>query len=291
MQTSHWCFTSFKDNLDIRQDPRIKYYVYQRELSPTTEREHWQGYIEFTRSVKLGGVKIVLNDRAAHLEVRSGPREAARAYCMKEDSRLPGSLPIEYGKWDEHAGAGQRTDLIEARQLIGQKRKLQDCYDDPLLDPITTKYPKWVERVHANNDDGHEVNIDLKDWQREVYHLLSQAPEHRRIIWIYSDESGTGKTTFMDFVSTKRDVLPASGKLADILYAYDKNEIIWFDMARTESGDIYTILENLSNIGYKLSTKYLSVKKFVKAHIVVTSNYVPDIQRLPKRFVCFEASL
>jgi len=89
----------------------------------------------------------------------------------------------------------------------------------------------------------------------------------------------------MEWVSLKLDVLPVQGRLADILYAYDNNQIIWFDMTRAQAGfESYSTLETLSNIGFKLSTKYQTTKKFVKAHIIVTSNIPPDETKLPERF-------
>lgn len=226
-------------------------------------------------------IKELFHDPAMHLEPRQGSREQARAYCMKKDSQY--APPIEFGTWDVEPG--KRLDLAAARESITKKRKLEECYQDAALDSVTTKYPRWVEKVHASKKIDYSFDLDLKDWQRDLYGMLEQDVQHRRIFWIWSTKSATGKTTFMEWVSTKMDVLPAMGKLADILYAYDSNQIIWFDMTRAQAGyESYSTLETLSNIGFKMSPKYNATKKFVKAHIVVTSNHPPDEQKLPDRF-------
>jgi len=289
-QISAWCFTTYKVGSELTVPDSFKWFrycVYQKEKCPTTQRVHFQGYIEFTRSVRMNKVKTLFNDKTMHLEPKQGSREDARSYCMsktwkgKDKGWLEG--PWEFGVFQLEPG--KRLDLKVARETILKKRKLDDCYKDPELDQITSKYPRWVEKIHSTKDVDHEINIDLYDWQSEIYELLQGPPEHRRIFWIWSDESGTGKTTFRDWVSLKMDVLPASGKLTDILYAYDNNDVIWFDFTRAQNGyESYASLEELSNIGFKLSTKYTPLRKFVKAHIVVTSNHEPNEERLPQRF-------
>ena len=219
-----------------------------------------------------------------HLEPRQGTRTQARAYCMKEESRE--EPPKEFGEWQIEPG--KRIDLQAARERIYTKRKRDDLYQDPELDQIMTKYPKWAEKVLETKPEVIEVNIELYPWQKEIYSLLEKDPVKRRIIWIWSNQSGTGKTTFYDYCCSKFDVLPAEGKLTDILYAYDKNQVIWFDFARAQEGyESYSTLEKLSNHSYLMSTKYDSRKKYVKSHIVVTSNHPPDEEKLPDRFLIY----
>lgn len=289
---SHWCFTSFRSETFEIQDERVRYCVYQLEKCPDTDRQHWQGYIEFFRTVKMGTVKVVLNDDKVHCEPRKGTREEARAYCMKPESQI--AEPVEYGVWLPDLKAGQRTDLAAARQLIQGKRKLADCYEDPMLDAVTTKYPKWVEKVHSLRPRDYPVtDIELFDWERQVIHLLHQGVQHRRIIWIVSPPKG-GKTTFMSYLSTKWDVLPAKHRLWDVLSSYDDDEIIWFNVTKAQSrsmeAEFYSTLEEVSDIGWKLSTKgWPVIKKFVKAHIIVTCNQEPDEEQIPDRVVLVDA--
>jgi len=71
-------------------------------------------------------------------------------------------------------------------------------------------------------------------------------------------------------------------KLADVLYAYDDHEVIYFNLSRGDgAGDekqesyFYPMLEQLSDHRPLLSTKYGCVEKFIYAHIVVVANKEP----------------
>lgn len=231
--------------------------------------------------MRMKKIKDLCGDNAMHLEPRQGTREQARSYCMKKDTQV--DEPVEFGTWE--VSPGKRLDLTEARALILAHNKVDELYKDPALDHIMTRHPRWAERVLSTKAVAFTVDIELRPWQEEVLALLQGEPVHRRIIWIWSHASNTGKTTFKDYVSLMIDTLPACGKIEDILYAYDLEKIIWFDFTRAQNGfESYHCLEMLSNIGFKLSTKYTSTKKFVNAHIVVTSNHAPDEGKLPQRF-------
>jgi len=283
-QVKDFVFTTYNlENFRVPdEDHRFEYCVYQAEQCPDTGNIHLQGFIIFKRSIRWTSVKKLCNDNTMHLEIRLGTRVQARDYCMKTETRY--ADPIEFGVFND-LNPRQRTDLIEARKIILTKRKRDDLYQDPLLDNVMTKYPRWAETIQATKPVEYVVDIELYEWQCNLMLMFAEPPVHRRIIWIWSQSSKTGKTTFKDYVSTKFDVLPCRGKFADILYAYDNNEIIWFDFTRAQCGyESYDSLEELSNIGFKLSTKYTTIRKFVKAHVVVTSNHPPDETRLPERF-------
>lgn len=102
-----WCFTSFQDTLTVPED--VRYVVYQRERCPDSGREHFQGYIEFKRKLRLNAAKRAFDDDSIHLEPRRGTREQARDYCRKEATRIDG--PWESGDFGV-GGSGRRSDLV-----------------------------------------------------------------------------------------------------------------------------------------------------------------------------------
>jgi len=75
----HWCFTSFDLTL-LDQFPvltaqpvnNFAYLICQVETAPDTQRQHIQGYVEFTDRVGLRTAKLRLGDPTAHLEPRRG---------------------------------------------------------------------------------------------------------------------------------------------------------------------------------------------------------------------------
>lgn len=289
----NWVFTSY----DLEafkvpdEDPDFRYCVYQTEECPDTKRWHHQGYIEFNKAKTLASVKALLGDQTVHLEPRRGTRAEARAYCMKNESRVAG--PLEFGTW---TGGEERTrtDLNDAREKIQAKTSWHAVINDPELCNVVARYGRWAREVYDNRAfDLDPMDLELYTWQNEVLGMLEEPIKSRRIIWIWSSESGTGKTTFYDYVARHNGftVLPGSD-FDNTLYAYDGENVIWFDLTRAQSGEHvpYHALEKFSNCTVHLSKKYTSCRKLVRAHIVVTANIPPDETKLPDRCVIIYAN-
>lgn len=114
-QARGFCFTDFKVDVNLMDKwpeyVHVKYAVWQKEVSPTTGREHYQGYVQFDRPTRMSAVASILP--GAHLEKAMGTAQANKEYCTKEDSRIEG--PWEYGKMSTQ---GERSDLDDfARQI------------------------------------------------------------------------------------------------------------------------------------------------------------------------------
>ena len=89
----------------------LKYYMFQRERGEEKETEHFQVYIEFEMGKRFDFMKTAFPK--AHIEARKGTKKQARAYCMKEDTRVSG--PYEYGTFAEER---ERTDLTDIVAMI-----------------------------------------------------------------------------------------------------------------------------------------------------------------------------
>jgi len=91
----NYCFTSY-DELPIPfDDETMQYLIQQREICPATSREHWQGTVIFKRPKTFAGLRRMLPN--CHIEkCRNLPK--AIDYCRKEESRKPGTTPIEEGE-------------------------------------------------------------------------------------------------------------------------------------------------------------------------------------------------
>nr|WAE42457.1 MAG: replication associated protein [Cressdnaviricota sp.] len=291
-QVSHWCFTSFAiDTLTVpNAHKQFQYCVYQVEACPETGRLHLQGYIEFRRSIRMLVLKKLLNDPGVHLEPRMGTRDQARFYCMDYINKATVELPIEVGTWiPDVSNQGARTDLKVARASILASTSLRRIYADETLDSVTTKYPRWVERVHASRPiDVPIPHLVLYPWQSEMTEILSGPIVQRAVYWIWSAASKTGKSTFLQYCLANYDVL-LGRDYANTVRAYDGQSIIWFDLTRAESdADVpYSALELLSNQTYHLSTKYDPIQKYISAHVVVTANCAPNQWMLPERCKTF----
>lgn len=93
----------------------IKYAIWQLECGEGGTR-HLQGYLEFTRPLRIVGVKRLFGNDRLHLESRRGSRDQARDYCRKDDTYVPGGVRFEFGEFQQQRG--RRTDIEQFRDSI-----------------------------------------------------------------------------------------------------------------------------------------------------------------------------
>lgn len=74
----------------------------QKELAPSTGTEHLQMVIHFKSNKRLAFFKKWNKNLA--VTKGDGKLRAMSEYCMKEDTRAPGSLPWESGTLPEAGG-------------------------------------------------------------------------------------------------------------------------------------------------------------------------------------------
>lgn len=146
MSNRDWCFTSYKANFHqdlVTENNLIKYIVYQKEKCPDTGREHWQGYVQLKKTARMAAVKAILGDPAAHLEVKRGTRDEARAYCMKEESRIEG--PFEWGSFRAEKGNEKKKRKLEIVEEIKSGKKVGEL----ILSADLSNYNeiRWADRV------------------------------------------------------------------------------------------------------------------------------------------------
>jgi len=114
LQCKHYAFTVWPNNLnnkfsslhewfDFAKDRTagVKYLVMQLEMAPSTKLVHVQGFVSFQQTKR---VNVVANhfggiDKEAFQKMKKGATPwDNKVYCTKEDSRLPGFVPFEYGE-------------------------------------------------------------------------------------------------------------------------------------------------------------------------------------------------
>lgn len=269
-QSRFWCFTvnNPEGNINVDLQGKVRYAVWQHEVGEAGT-EHYQGYLELNRTRRLAFVKKILPD--AHFEVRRGTAEQAIAYCKKDEGRLDG--PWEIG---ERVQQGQRNDIRAFHNSIVLGKTNRE-----LMEEHTTEYYKYqrlIKHVRTEYAPASDIpNIELRPWQQDLLERFRQPPVKRQIIWIWSTEGATGKTTFMDYVSYHFKVLPGSWKNDDNLYAYDGHQIVYWNIARAKETHprMWEILELWSDHTQQLSGKYESATVRPIAHVVVTANISP----------------
>lgn len=94
---------------NIKKSNSVRYCTGQKEICPTTKKEHWHLYLEFTKKMSLYAIKKLCNDQATHVEHRKGTQEQAIMYVQKIDTRADiHKIPFE---WGEKNHQGERSDL------------------------------------------------------------------------------------------------------------------------------------------------------------------------------------
>jgi len=125
-KSRNWCITSFDlENLPKWDEHSMKYMVYQKEKA-STGRVHYQIFVQFKNAMGAKTVQNKLQLPTAHVERAKGTAAQARAYCMKEDTRL--EVPVEHGEWAMQQ-PGKRTDLEDGCELVkkhGLKRLAEE---------------------------------------------------------------------------------------------------------------------------------------------------------------------
>lgn len=149
----YYCFT-INNPTKPPKVVNVRYCVYQLECGEETKTPHFQGYLELNKPQRVSWLKKNFSKKA-HYEIRLGTREQARAYCMKEESRLEG--PFEFG---EMGSQGERNDLKllvgTIKSGVGMKGIIETHPKE------CAKYLKFVDRVR-------ELYAPRRDWITECH--------------------------------------------------------------------------------------------------------------------------
>lgn len=246
-------FTDFdvseEHQADLLSNDRFSYIVFQKEIAPSTGREHLQGYAELFVQTRFSLVKKQFGD-GVHLEARKGSQKQAIKYCTKEASRC--QEPKTSG---EPKKQGKRSDLLSVRDAVMEGKTDLELYEDDTCFAPMLKYRGGIREFRNM--------LRMKDRQiagKEVY--------------VYWGAAGAGKTrkVWEDNPEENIFVKPA-GKWFD---GYHGQEVVLIDdftgKDDLEMGMLLKILDRYPmSVPVKGSFTYWGAKK-----IYITSNLSPD---------------
>jgi len=90
-EAKNWCFTLYadaantleqKEALFTANQQHLKYWIFGREVAPTTGRKHLQCFVHLFVKKKLTAMKKLFPG-SDHFEVANGTPEQNRIYCSK----------------------------------------------------------------------------------------------------------------------------------------------------------------------------------------------------------------
>lgn len=157
----NWCLTIFEDNPVKFDEKEMQFLIYQREKCPTTEKKHYQTYIQFKTKKYFTTIKKLYPN--AHIEVARGSPQDNIDYCSKEETRIEKTT-----MFGTSITQGTRTDLKLAYKLAAEGKFGE------IDEGTAIKYSKGLKWI---------FEIKSKPSQRE----------HLKIIALIG-ESGSGKS-------------------------------------------------------------------------------------------------
>lgn len=252
-------FTAFGPfNWTLQDD--VSFIVFQHERTPTTQRDHYQCYIELKRTMRIPGLKKLLGLNNMHCDVARGTREQCIAYVTKERTRVAGPWIVSKDGQLPEDEQGKRKDIDRAKEIIEKTGSL-----DKVIEECGTVYIKYHKGLEA--------------YQHKLAEIKSGGPRHHpmEVFWLWGD-SDSGKT---------RWVFDTFG--VDNIYKkdFDGKDDKWFDGYMNEpvlliddiDPEVMTYRRLLTLLDrYKTRIQYKGGSKHFNSHVVViTSNDHPMV--------------
>lgn len=172
---------------------------------------------------------------------------------------------------------------IYKKIIQSHKSKYTLWNDESLLNSTCIRCTNWVEKMYEYKPN----NIKLFEYKelfehQKIWWELLENQNKREILWIYDKDGGSGKTEFCNWLIDNKDCyFIDGGKYSDIMYGYDNQEYIIFDIPRSvEDFTPYKAMEAFKN-GKCFSSKYTSMmKKFGSKKVIVCANFKPELTKL-----------
>lgn len=154
------CFTWNNPN-DVPigfETSKMSYLVYQEEVGENGTH-HYQGYVELKRQLRLNQVKTLLGSDTIHIARRRGTSEQASEYCKKEDTRVPGTQPYEFGVMKATA-PGKRNDLKDFKDnVMDDRKRKRDLVEDHY--GTLARYPRFYHDLTLLNRPANNPEVEV----------------------------------------------------------------------------------------------------------------------------------
>lgn len=302
-QSKQWVFTIFFETQSLAdswcdQLPNVgcfaeSYGNAQVELAPTTEAAHIQGFVVLKSNIiKKTLIRRLKQWCGVSIEPwvarMKGTIEQCEKYCTKEESRAPDCEPVIWGVKPLRQ-QGKRTDLEGAIDALADlpahlhpQEKMRRLAANKAHHSVIVRHSRGLEALTSLTQQRRVAPaLQWRAWQEDLVERLAEEPNDRTIVWVYDPEGKRGKSKLILHFLSRSEAASLEGKLADMIYLYNSERIVFFDIPRgvstapEKSGHLYTMGERLKN-GVLNSTKYVPVMKIFDApHVVYMSNSPP----------------
>lgn len=178
-------------------------------------------------------------------------------------------------------------------KVVSLVTRIQNCDTVEEARSLFVKRPSdimGVNMIFKYKEDEIAKTIDLQHkWQKELYEIVMNKPDRRKIYWYWEPKGNTGKSHFCDYMADYHPkdvfVLEAVGKFNDVANILKNardagwtGKICLIDLPRQcqDKESLYRPLENIKN-GRVTSGKYDGcVLRWNPGHVVVFANWEPE---------------
>ena len=261
----------------------VKYLAYALEHTEDG-RPHLQGFMTTWDTKTLPSAIKAIQESwpGAHVELMKGLLRESAHYCSKENEMQ------EFGEKPNMNGVKRCIQTFADGLKEGK-----DIKDLMLEDPQTyCMYRTGLRDIHQEYSKRRRIaevkkeyqDVVLYDWQQEIFDIFKAPADKRSVYWIYETTGDRGKSFFTMYCILHLSVyFPDPAKTADIKHGYNYEPIVIFDIPRSKQehmDHIYTVIEQFKN-GFFFDPKYETENKiFVRPHVLVFANTLPDITKL-----------
>lgn len=133
-----WCFTLYSEDAPTFNESKMEYLCYGREVCPTTNRRHIQGYVSFKVRQRFSCAKTLVP--GAHLERARGSSEENYKYCSKDGDFT------EFGTRPSHSGRVNPFHQILAAAETGDLDTIKETYPG-----IYLRYKNSLETLYKRD--------------------------------------------------------------------------------------------------------------------------------------------
>lgn len=296
-KAKRWCFTlnnyTEEDESRIQQvltEDNCNFAIVGREVG-ANGTPHLQGYVNYRNKKHFSTVKKDIGDKA-HIEKAKGTDQNNADYCGKELQLLVRVGTPTVGT-TERGGCNKRIkDIVQLAQRVSdganESELLAEGGDAAEAYILHAKnycsLRDQLVQVKINKSLSQEFeSVHWRQWQYLLIRYLRDCvPESRKVIWICDIRGNSGKTYLSKFlVSVMGAIRFENGKSNDIKHAYNGQNIVIFDLSRSQEDHVnYEIIESIKN-GINFSPKYDSrMKIFKPPFVVVFANFAPIYNKL-----------
>lgn len=240
----NYCFTynNYPDNLEEFNERLRQYCVYSiygKEVAPSTQTPHLQGYFQLEKKERLSGV--VKKFPGCHLIVARGGYEANVEYCSKEGLCFTHGIP---------SIAGQRLGLGDACIKIKEGSTLSEIAAD--MPEVYARYVRGLEALSVR--------------------LSQQRDFKTEVSWLWGP-TGTGKSRYAATLAGESAYWkPGSTKWWN---GYEGQTTVIIDDYRRDLCTFAELLRLFDRYPHSVETKG-GVRSFVSRRIIVTTPKSPS---------------